>query len=207
MQGTYRSCLASVFGRRAGGWSRAAFSVCLLLLCAHSLPAQGVITDVFPSQVAQGYPLNASTFQITVYFNPGFGGVPETARWVNAPGGAQTLPFSSTPSDFYATLTVPAAMTANLGMQQIQICRGEGSVCSIVADSTKLEVVRPQVVGIDPATVTRGVGDQNIYLQYILPRSDAPMEPPTVFIVNSDGSESPHKLFFDLEFLLLVNNY
>ncbi len=191
MQRTYRSGLANVFGRSADGWGRAIFSVCLLLLCAQLLPAQGTITSVFPSQVAQGYPLNASTFQITIYFDSAFGGIPETATWVNAPGGAQTLPFASTPTEFFAVLTAPAAMTANLGAQQIQICRASGSVCSVVAGSAKLEAVRPQVVEIDRARVTRGVASQNVSLTYVLPRSDAPATAPTVYIVDSDGTETP----------------
>ncbi len=194
MQRTYRNRLANVFGRRAGGWNRAAFSMCLLLFCAHLLPAQGVITEVYPDKVAQGYPVNApppSTFQLTVYFDSAFGGVPETAKWVNAPGGEQVLPFSSTPTSYYATLTAPKAMSDTLGEKEIRLCRAGDSVCTNVSSSAKLRVLPAQVVEISPPTVTQGAAERNISLDYILPRNDGPEAQPTVFIVRSDGTESP----------------
>lgn len=170
--------------------------VCMLLLGTTFLPAQSAITDVFPGKVAQGYPMNAPDFQITIYISDDFGGAPESASWVNAPGGPQNLPFSSTPSSYYATLTAPAAMTATLGEKQIQICRGEGSVCSNVSSSDKLEVVPAQVIEVDPELVTRGVGAQSIYLRYILPRSDSSNGPPSIFIVNADGVEAPVEIAY-----------
>ncbi|MCC7340360.1 MAG: putative Ig domain-containing protein [Bryobacterales bacterium] len=178
------------------GWSRILSFTALLLLCASFATAQGVITSVYPGKVAQGYPLNASTFGVTIYFDAAFGGVPENATWVNAPGGPQDLPFSSTPSTFFATLIAPSSMTATLGDKQIQICRGEGSVCTVVAGSAKLQVVPAQVLEIDPARVTQGVAAQDVYLRYTLPRSNNPSKPPAVFIVNSDGVETPVAIAF-----------
>ena len=172
------------------GWSRVLLSVSLLLLCAPFLLAQGVVTDFYPDQVAQGYPANDTSFELYVYFDDAFGGVPETVRWVNAPGGPQNLEIPEATS-YYARVMAPAGMTATLGEKQIQICRNTGSVCSNVTNSAKFQVVRPQVVNVYPPLVTRGVGEQTVSLYYALPSSINPAEQPTVYIVDSEGQETP----------------
>ncbi len=172
------------------GWGRVLLSASLLLLCAPFVLAQGVVTDFSPDQVAQGYPMNGTSFELYVYFDDAFGGVPDTVRWVNAPGGPQNLEVPEATS-YYARVIAPVAMTATLGEKQIQICRNAGSVCSNVANSEKFEVVRPQVVDVYPSLVTRGVGDQTISLYYVLPSSINPAQQPTVYIVDSEGQETP----------------
>ncbi|MDZ7639654.1 MAG: Ig domain-containing protein [Bryobacterales bacterium] len=177
---------------RGQRWLRLLAPVWLLLFCAAFLPAQGVLTSLFPDRVAQGYAANTGSFTTFIYFNSAFGGVPTTATWVNGPGGPVPLTILPTPSSFFAEVTIPVAMTASLGLKEIQLCRPEegGNVCTNVAGSVKLSVVAPQVTSVAPAKVTQGVGSQTVSLEYLLPRSDNPVGNPTVYLVDSQGQET-----------------
>lgn len=178
-----------------GGGRPAFLLLCLALIVPNFAWGQTTVDSLFPEQIAQGYPLNAATFRLQVSFS-GFTSAPVGVYWRNG-GTLVLLPYSpnTTPSQFGATVDVPAAISATLGNKTIVACQFNEpgpSGCTSDALSTKLSVVRPQVTNISPARVTQGAGEREVYLTYILARSDGPLETqdPTVFLVDPQGQQT-----------------
>jgi hypothetical protein len=154
--------------------------------------AEGQVSDLYPAEIAQGYPLNApNEFRLTLYLTD-FLGVPESVVWQNAPGGPVTLPFAPnyTPSQFFVAVTAPQLISQALGQKTFRVCRNNGTICTDVNTSATLSVVRARVTRVDPPRVTQGAADQIVDLEYILPRSDIAVGNPTVYLVNSQGQET-----------------
>jgi hypothetical protein len=186
--------------RLSGGVHSVLFLLCLTLLPASPAWGQATVSFLSPDRIAQGYPLNASTFRLQVSYD-GFASAPAAIYWNNG-GSFVQLPFSPNinPGQFSATVDAPAAISATLGNKTIRVCPVANPLnagCTSDTLSEKLAVLRPQVTDVFPERVTQGAPAQVVDLEYILPRSDSPVGPPTVYLVNSQGQET----------LLTIDNY